>query len=392
MRRPLSLKRTLTAVLILAGVAAGVGLFWWATRPPAPNPPPLALGDVGDSTGFARALTARAFTLPADHGPHTDYQTEWWYYTGNLTTAGGNHVGYQLTIFRRGLTPSTPSRTSDLATNQVYFAHLAFTEVAAGTHTAVEHFSRGALGLAGASGAPYSVWLEDWRVESLTADGSAVHLVARAGAQGLDLTLRSAKPIVKHGDQGLSLKSEAPGNASYYLSYTRLDTTGSVTLASGQSTTVTGASWFDHEWSTSALGPGAIGWDWFSLQLSDERELMWFQIRRGDGTLEPVSGGTLVAADGSTRRLAAGDISLEVLDHWLSPVTGAAYPSRWRLAVPSAQIAVDIVPWLADQEMRLSFVYWEGAARVSGTSGGAPVTGNGYVELTGYASSIAGRF
>jgi len=301
-------------------------------------------------------------------------------------------VGYQLTIFRRGLTPGLPARASDLASNQVYFAHLAFTDVAAGTHTAFERFSRGALDLAGASGNPYSAWIEDWRVDSLAPDGSAVHLVARSGAQAVDLDLRSAKPIVAHGDHGLSPKSETPGNASYYLSYTRLDTTGQVTLANGQTQAVSGESWFDHEWSTTALGPGAVGWDWFSLQMSDGRELMWFQIRHQDGTLEPVSGGTLVAADGSTQRLPAGGVAIDVLDHWRSPGSGGLYPSRWRLSVPSAKVSVEITPWLADQENRLSFAYWEGAVRLTGTSGGAAITGNGFVEMTGYAASIAGRF
>ena len=386
-------RRVLIPVLVLVVLAAGTGLFWWATLPRASSTGPVALGDVGDATGFARALAPRPFSFPADHGPHFDYQTEWWYYTGNLTTAGGQHMGYQLTIFRRGLSPGVPaSRPSDFASNQVYFAHLAFTDVAAGEHSAFERFSRGALDLAGASGDPYSAWIEDWRVESMAADGGAVHLVARSGPQSLDLELRSAKPIVAHGDRGLSPKSDVPGNASYYLSYTRLATTGSVSLANGQSTAVSGESWFDHEWSTTALGPGAVGWDWFSLQLGDGREVMWFQIRQQDGSLEPVSGGTLVAADGSTRRLNAGDGNVEVLDHWRSPASGGVYPSRWRLSVPSAQLSVDIVPWLADQENRLSFAYWEGAVRMTGTSGGLAVTGNGYVEMTGYATSIAGRF
>ena len=388
----MTLKRTLGAVLIIALFAGGVAAFWWATRPPARSAQPVALGAVGDATGFARVLAPRAFTLPSDDGPHEDYQTEWWYYTGNLTTAGGQHVGYQLAIFRRGLTPGVISRPSDLASNQVYFAHLAFTDVAAGSHTAFERFSRGALGLAGASGDPYHVWLEDWRVDSIVADGSAVHLVARSGAQALDLELRSTKPIVAQGDHGLSPKSSAPGNASYYLSYTRLATTGSVTLTDGQTNSVAGDSWFDHEWSTTALGPGAIGWDWFSLQLSDGRELMWFQIRRQDGSLEPVSGGTLVAADGSTRRLALGEVTVEVLNHWRSPATGGQYPAQWRVSVPSAQITVEIAPWLADQENRLSFAYWEGAVRITGTSAGAAITGNGYIEMTGYTTSIAGRF
>jgi len=386
------LKRVLGSLLIITLLAGVVTAFWWVTRPPALSAQPIALGDVGDATGFARALAPRAFTFPADDGPHEDYQTEWWYYTGNLTTAGGQHVGYQLTIFRRGLTPGPSSRSSDLGSNQVYFAHLAFTDVAAGSHTAFERFSRGALALAGASGDPYHVWLEDWRVDSIVADGSAVHLVARSGQQALDLELRSTKPIVAQGDHGLSAKSAAPGNASYYLSYTRLATTGSITFAGGQTSSVTGDSWFDHEWSTTALGPGAIGWDWFSLQLSDGRELMWFQIRLQDGSLEPVSGGTLVAADGSTRRLALGDVTVGVQGHWRSPASGGLYPSQWHVSVPSAQIAVDIAPWLADQENRLSFTYWEGAVRISGTSGGAAVTGNGYVEMTGYTATIAGRF
>jgi len=386
------LKRTLGVVLVIVLLAGGVAAFWWVTRPPVPVGQPVALGDVGDATGFARVTAPRSFTFPADDGPHEDYQTEWWYYTGNLTTAAGQHVGYQLTIFRRGLTPGLLSRPSDLASNQVYFAHLAFTDVAAGTHTAFERFSRGALNLAGASGDPYHVWLEDWRVDSITTDGSAVHLVARSGPQALDLELRSTKPIVPQGDHGLSAKSAAPGNASYYLSYTRLATTGSVTLANGHTSAVSGDSWFDHEWSTTALGPGAIGWDWFSLQLSDGRELMWFQIRLQDGSLEPVSGGTLVAADGSTRRLALGEVTVEVQNHWRSPATGGVYPSQWRISVPSAQVAVDITPWLADQENRLSFAYWEGAVRISGTSAGAAITGNGYVEMTGYTATIAGRF
>jgi predicted secreted hydrolase len=378
-------------MLIVALLAGGVAGFWWLTRAPVVAGP-LDLGATGDATGFARALAPRDFTFPADHGPHTEFQTEWWYYTGNLTSSAGDRFGYQLTFFRRGLSPAAPARASDLATNQIYFAHFAITDGPANTHTSAERFSRGAAGLAGANGQPYRVWLEDWRVESLTADGSAVHLVAHDGEQALDLTLRAVKPIVAHGDHGLSAKSEAPGNASYYLSYARLATTGSLTRSNSQVVKVTGESWFDHEWSTSALGPGSIGWDWFSLQLSDGRELMFFQIRRDDGTLEPASGGTLVSLDGSTRRLAVGDVQIDVQSTWRSAATGAVYPARWRLQVPSAQLDVVLSPLIADQEMRVSFVYWEGAVQISGTSQGESVVGAGFVEMTGYTRSIAGQF
>jgi predicted secreted hydrolase len=170
-----------------------------------------------------------------------------------------------------------------------------------------------------------------------------------------------------------------------------MDTAGTITL-NGAASAVAGTSWFDHEWSTSALGPKAVGWDWFSLQLDDEREIMFFQMRRADGTLEPVSGGTLVAADGSTRRLAAADVQLSVADTWRSAATGATYPAAWRVVIPSAQLDLRVQPWLAQQEMLVSFAYWEGAVQVSGTSAGQAITGNGYVELTGYAGSLQGQF
>jgi predicted secreted hydrolase len=239
-----------------------------------------------------------------------------------------------------------------------------------------------------------------------------VWLVARDAASGLslDLELRATKKLVAHGDRGLSPKSDEPGNASYYVGYTRILARGRIGSAhtgagpSGErAVDVTGEAWFDHEWSTSALGSGAVGWDWFSLQLDDGRELLHFQIRREDGAIEAVSGGTLVERDGRTRRLSRDDVRIEVLRRWTSPDTGATYPSRWRLAVPSEGLDLAVEPWLEAQEMRTSFVYWEGAVRVSDAAapdsdagrrrpGGPRVTGHGYVELTGYARSLQGVF
>ena len=175
------------------------------------------------------------------------------------------------------------------------------------------------------------------------------------------------------------------------MGYTRLRTSGRL-VAAGRSFDVSGWSWFDHEWSTSALGPGAVGWDWFSLQLDDGHELMLFRIRRQDGSLEPVSGGTWIAPDGRTRRLEMADVAAGRRCAWRSPETGARYPSRWRLDVPALELTLRIEPWLAAQEMRTSFTYWEGAVRLTGTRRGAALTGNGYVELTGYARSMQDVF
>jgi len=389
-----------------AACAVAVAAALLALRPGGPARPatataasPLAAGgahlELGPGPGlegFSRALAPHAFRLPLDHGPHYAYQTEWWYYTGNLDAPGGARFGFQLTFFRRGLTPGPPP-VNGLASNQVCFAHFAITDVAAGRHVAAERFARGAGGLAGATGEPFSVWLEDWRVESTNADGSALRLVAADADTGLrlDLRLQSKKPLVAHGEGGLSAKSREAGNASYYVGYTRLAASGLVGLGP-RTLGATGEAWFDHEWSTSALGAGAVGWDWFSLQLDDGRELMHFRLRRADGSLQPASSGTFVLTDGHTRGLARDDVRVEPLRYWRSPDTGVTYPSGWRVQVPSQGLDLRVEPWIEAQEMRTSFVYWEGAVRVSGTAGGRPVGGRGYVELTGYGRSMQGVF
>jgi len=376
------------AILAWTGALAAAGC---AREPGRGSTPTLRLAEGAPAPPFARATTVRSFRLPADHGPHFDYQTEWWYYTGNLTETGGRHFGYQLTFFRRGLSPGPPPQGPGLATNQIHFAHFAVTDSTAGRHAFAERWSRGAGGLAGAQAQPLALWLEDWRAEGRNTDGSALHLAAREGLTAVDLELAATKPLVAHGDRGLSAKSDETGNASYYVGHTRLRTSGRITTSAGPFE-VTGTSWFDHEWSTSALGRGALGWDWFSLQTSDQRELMFFRIRREDGSLEPVSGGTLVEPDGRTRRLGVRDVQVEVEARWTSAETGAVYPARWTVRVPSAGLDLRVAPLLPDQEMRTSFTYWEGAVRIEGTSAGWTVEGNGYVELTGYARSMQGVF
>lgn len=340
---------------------------------------------------FARAEKPLDVVLPRDHGPHLDYQTEWWYYTGNLETEDGRHFGYQFTIFRRGLAPGESTRASNFATNQVYFAHLALTDVEAGKHHSTERFSRGAAGLAGATADPFRIWLDDWGVDGLAADGSRLRLQVRHADLLLDLVMEADQPLVAHGDSGLSVKNSTPGNASYYLSYTRMKTSGTIEVG-GDQYGVSGNSWFDHEWSTSALGADDVGWDWFGLQLDDGRELMLYRIRQADGSVEPVSGGTLVEADGTQVALNVDEVNVEVLQEWESPNTGAWYPAAWRIEIPGAGIVLEVEPYLADQEMKLSFIYWEGAVAVRGTSKGEGISGWGYVELTGYYESMAGVF
>jgi predicted secreted hydrolase len=362
-------------------------------RSEAPEQPPGLLTTPAAISGdFSKADRPRTFTFPIDQGPHPDFLTEWWYYTGNLFTREGRHFGYQLTFFRRALLPQDQivNRASDLAANQVYLAHFVITDTQSEQVFPHERYSRGSAGLAGATGEPlYQVWLDDWAVAQT--GENEYKLTAQQEGAALDLTLIDMKGPVLQGDQGYSPKGSEPGNASYYISQTRLETTGLITVK-GESFQVSGLSWMDHEFSTSALGKGLVGWDWFSLQLSDGSEVMLFTLRGEDGSIDEFSSGTVIDKDGTTWPLARKDFNVEATGRWKSPTSGAEYPSGWHIQIPSEQLDLQIEPRIQNQELNLSFVYWEGAVQFSGSHRGTPVTGNGYIELTGYARSMQGQF
>ncbi len=340
---------------------------------------------------FARALEPMTFQFPRDHGAHPEYQIEWWYYTGNLHTDDGKAFGYQLTFFRFALTPQMPDRTSHFATNQVYMAHFAVTDAANNEYFCFERRSRGAGGLAGATGDPtYKVWLEDW--SATETETGVMHLRVPSTSDsiemepqiGLSLDLRQTRPPILQGDRGLSQKGPESGNATYYYSLVGLETTGEITI-NGKTVAVSGISWMDHEFGTSFLGEGFVGWDWFSLQLEDGTILMLYCLRRSDQSCDPQTfEGTFVYPDGRQLRIGTKDFTLTSTRQWTSSESGATYPSGWQITFPELKIVLQVEPLISNQEFRASFTYWEGAVRVRGQIDGAAVGGQGYVELTGY--------
>jgi predicted secreted hydrolase len=388
-RRPHPARLSPLALAILAITT----LMAACTQSP-PNPQQASLtGLVTTTSGdFARAQSPRKFSFPLDHGPHPDYQTEWWYFTGNLDAADGRHFGFELTFFRRALVPADESiqRPSDWAVQQVYMAHFAITDVKSGEFRYFQRLERGAAGLAGATADPlFQVWLDDWRVEQVGPQRYSLH--AALGELGLDLTMDDATGPVLQGNQGYSQKGPHPGNASYYYSLPRMISSGDISLH-GQTYSVSGISWMDHEWSSSALSSGQVGWDWFGLQLDDGSELMVYDLRRADGRVDDTSSGSLIAPDGKVLHLNQSDFHIQALSSWRSPDSGSVYPSGWEIQVPSAGLALKVEPYLEDQELRVAFTYWEGAVRVSGERDGKQLSGKGYVELTGYAGSMQGQF
>jgi len=357
-----------------------VVLMLVSCRPRAPAPEPLLqVGQVlsGVEAGFERAVASRAFSFPADHGPHPGFRSEWWYLTGHLH-AGPRRFGYQLTIFRQALAPAAPERASAWATRQAFMGHLAVTDEAGRRFVAFERLAREGLRLAGAGAA--QVRVEDWSMRP------TFPIELHAGEPGqvaLALTVAAGRGPVLQGEAGLSRKGPEPGNASYYYSCTRLPTEGKLTLG-GEALAVTGESWYDREWSTSALGPELAGWDWLALHLSDGRDLMVYRLRRKDGTAAPESRATLIDASGATRLYGPEAFRVDEASWWTSPHTGARYPVSVAVEIPAAELRLQTRPLLEDQELRLSFRYWEGAVTATGRAGAAEITGRGYLELTGY--------
>ncbi|MBD2548876.1 hypothetical protein H6G65_04650 [Microcystis elabens FACHB-917] len=385
---PLRTLLALVAVLLLglaapAPAAAASGIRW---------------GEAPEPEGFVSALSPRHWQFPADFGPHPEYRTEWWYYTGNLEGDDGRPFGYQLTLFRQALAPdgsATPeapesagaTAASPWRTPQIFSAHFTVSDIAAGSFLHQERFARGALDLAGAEADPYAVWLNDWRISAEGAD--AVRLKAATDAMAIDLSLHQSRPPVLQGQDGLSRKGPEAGNASHYYSLVQQPTEGTVTVA-GRTYPVHGVSWKDHEFSTSVLSPGTVGWDWFSAQFEDGSALMLYGLRRQDGGKEPFSGGRWIAGDGAVE-LGADDYVLTVKRTWRSPHSGATYPAAWTLSIPRLDLELLISPQMADQELTTaSATYWEGALRYEGRRGERPLRGRGYGELTGYVDRLDG--
>ena len=344
---------------------------------------------------FRIATEGYRYAFPRDHGAHEEFRTEWWYYTGQVTTKDGRPFGYELTFFRRGM-PREQTKTlpSKWAVSHLYLAHFAISDLSKTRFHSTDKMSRAGLGKAGAASDRLHVWIDQWSVESPLASPGTQTLKAAEGDLALQLTVSSEKPPVVHGINGISRKGPVTGQASHYYSFTRLATTGTLTVGN-ESFEVSGTSWMDHEFGSADLDKDLVGWDWFCLQLDDQRELMLYRLRKADGSADPASSGTLIDRDGKGHHLLLGDFTLEPTSYWTSPASKARYPQRWRLTVPAQQLALELVPRMAEQELSpkrsTQITYLEGAIEATGTAQGKPIHGQGYMELTGYAERIPSK-
>src|SRR5690348_1665050 len=358
-----------------AALAAFVALSGLALPAPAQN-----------GQAFQPALPGYKYEFPRDYFDHPDYQTEWWYYTGNVKTPDGRRFGFELTFFRQGITRSE-KKTGAWDVRDVYMAHLALSDLDGERFYRQERINRAGPGIAGANEYTGRIWNGNWSVQW---KGDTQDLRAFSEQFALDLQLNSAKPPVINGKNGVSQKAEGPGRASHYISLTRLNAAGKIVLR-GKEFFVKGLAWMDHEFFTQQLEANQAGWDWAGIQLENKTELMLFRIRRKDGSIDPYSAGTFVDAQGGAQQLEQKDFEMEPDGRiWTSPATEAKYPTQWKIRVPKLGLQLELTTDLREQEMTgdasISPSYWEGAVKARGTLEEKPIQGAGYLEMTGYAA------
>jgi predicted secreted hydrolase len=360
--------------------AAAMLLASLTTLDAQPAVPPASEG------GFRLALPGYEFSFPRDHGSHDQYRTEWWYYTGHLRTASGRRVGFEVTFFRVGAADPAVAKKTEWDLRHFALAHFAVTDIDGKAFRYYEKLNRSSRFTAQAATGHLAVFNEAWR--AFTTPDGAWRIVAGEGGDAIDLVMRSRKPPAVHGVNGVSVKAEGIGYASHYYSMTRLEVTGSVRLRGRKSEPCRGLAWMDHEFGSSVLRENQQGWDWFSIQLDDDTELMLYQIRKRDGTADVSSSGSFVTSDGTVIHIRKDQLRVEGLAKWKSPRSGAVYPMGWRVAVPSLLISLEVKPVMENQELittgSTGVTYWEGAVDVQGSSGNVAVKGAGYVEMTGY--------
>lgn len=326
--------------------------------------------------------------LPRDLYAHKSAQTEWWYYTGHLETVSGKNFGFELVFFKRrtdldkfGIVPLR------LFGNPIYFAHFALTDVDQKKFRYVHKKSSNNVfdEPAAASEKHYHVRLGDWSARE--AEGSHIlratmnDIVFEANAQPL-------KPAIRNGKGGVSFKDE--GEASRYFSLTRMALEGDLTV-DGETEHFTGSAWMDREFGTWQPTENQKGWDWFSIQLDNNCELMCYQLRDSQHRISKFSSGTFVDENGNATALSNEDFTIEPTGFWKSPQTKATYPNGWKIRVERLGLDLIVTPVMDNQELdtrgTTMIVYWEGANAVSGTAGSAPVNGRAYVEMVGYDRS-----
>lgn len=370
----------LAAIPLVLAACGGAG-----TREEFPTPiPHLASATVAVST--AGPIPGSVVHFPTDEAPHP-VLTEWWYYTGHVQTTDGERYGIEYVIFQGSRADFPIGYAAHFAVIDAKPRGFTFDEDAAIAHDVAFGSQDG-----------FSLRVNDWTMRGVNGT-DRLHARMKSGAYAIDITARDSKgPVLQGGGQF----SYGPGGNSYYYSRTRMRPSGTISVGTAVKEIVDGTLWFDHQWGN--FLPTNGGWDWYSAQLDDQSEIMLYNLRDATGTVLQSFGEYVPpcsAACSPTRPVPATELrpdqfTVTSLGTWTSATTGITYPSSWHVTimargdVPAMDLTyVPVIP-NAELDTRKStyVIYWEGDSAITGTKNGSPVTGSGYVELTGYDKGL----
>ena len=341
------------------------------------------------SRNFKLARPGYKYSFPKDHGSHSDFKTEWWYYTGNLKGEDGNQYGYELTFFRSALDLEKPVYNSIWSIPNVYMAHFALSDVQNKRFYTKARMQRPGPDFAGSTKDKLKVWTLNWSASMDINEKQT--LKAKSSDCSLDLEVSPLKPLVIHGENGISRKAALGDHASHYYSYTRLKTDGLLNI-NGKRIKVSGISWMDHEFGSNQLNENQVGWDWFSIHLNNNKEIMLYLMRLDDGSYDQASSGSLISENGKLTHLKLSDYKIKPTGKWKSDKTKIEYKMGWEIEIPSQKVHLKVSPKINNQEFARqegnAVTYWEGACYVLGTYENQPCRGDAYVEMTGYGNAF----
>jgi len=329
---------------------------------------------MGSGAGYKKAETPVPFVFPRDHGPHPEYESEWWYFTGNLKTTEGEELGYQFTVFRRAWQKNDEQNIWN--SPDVYMSHLAVSNAKTKKHYSAHAISRAMPGIAEAGTNPVRFKAGSAVAVAEGNDFFPMRLKGSGEAFSIDLSLSQGR-LLLHGDRGLSEKT--PGHASYYYSFVRIPVQGQITIE-GREYNVSGTGWFDHEYFSGGIGTTGTGWDWFAIQQNDTA-LMVFRVRSPQGNS---MAGTYLSRDNEQTMLSGKDIVLT--EKAYAEIATRRYPTSWNIQIPRLGLQLETEALFADQEMNVGIQYWEGMIRIR-EYGQKDWSGRGYLEMTGYGGS-----
>ena len=322
--------------------------------------------------------------FPKDGGKH-NHMIEWWYFNGHLKDKKGNIYSFMNCLFKVDVKKIGIPFANEVPFKNFYFAHSIVSDIKKkktdwdikkAVLISKDSFKRPLLFVNYTDPVPVHGY-ENSVMEETTLFNF------RIKNNNLDLNLKSnKKPLFESGNGFPSLC----GNKTFYYSLTNMEASGIIVM-NGKEIEVSGKAWMDHQW-TNSPGFSQDKWNWFSIQLDNNTEIVCAEYISGDKRDYWVD---IVYPNGKQEHLK--NFNLKPSKVWQSKKTKEKYPLQWEIEIPATnkrkKINLSVSALIKDQEIYAGGLvkYWEGPTEISGIFDGKKVKGKGFMEIVGHISS-----